>query len=394
MNLPKKNRIYLDFAATTPMDPLVLREMQPYFSEKFGNPNSPHETGREALLAVDSARDKTAELFNSESEEIVFTSGATESNNLAIRGVIKKYQKVLKIPEIITTKIEHPSVLNTCRDLERQGVVVKYLPVKNNGIVDVSKLSELVSENTALISVMYVNNEIGTIQPVREIGKFVTKLNLQRKTPITFHTDAVQAVGSLNCDVKHLHVDLLSASGHKIYGPKGVGCLYIKSGTPIMGIQTGGDQESGLRAGTLDVPSIVGFGKASELCIRRGVGDKKRMSKLRDWAFTEIMHFLPEAQISGEVGDLRIPNNLHLRVDGVDGNDIMFLMDNKFNISVSTGSACTVGAAEPSKVLREMGINKTRLREGVRVTIGRTTTKAEMIAFIKAYVSCIAIIKK
>ncbi|MFA6524730.1 MAG: cysteine desulfurase family protein [Patescibacteria group bacterium] len=387
--MQKKENIYLDYAATTPMDPLVLKAMEPYFISKFGNPNSPHLIGQEALRAVDQAREKIAQFINCATMEIVFTSGATESNNLAIRGVIKSYQRVIKNPEIIITEIEHPSVLNTCLDLEKQGIVVKYLRVNKEGIVDASSLNKLISDSTALVSVMYANNEIGTIQPVREIGKLISKLNRNRKYPIVFHTDAVQAAGTLHCDVQNLHVDLMSLSGHKLYGPKGVGALYVKHNTAITEMQTGGDQEYALRAGTLPVPMIVGMGKAVELCFLRQDKDRKYMAKLRDWTMRQLMIKLPALKITGALGDLRLANNMHLRMDGIDGNDIMFILDSESHIEVSTGSACSAGAPEPSKVLKAMGMNEKKSREGVRVSIGRLTTKVQLTKFVTAYTNAV-----
>ncbi|MBU2228990.1 cysteine desulfurase, partial [Patescibacteria group bacterium] len=293
MNSKIKNRIYLDYAATTPLDPLVVKAMEPYFVTKFGNPNSPHTFGQEALIAVDKAREVLAKFCNCSLGEIIFTSGATESNNLAIRGVIRKYQQIIEKPEIITTRIEHPSVLNTCRDMENQNMKVKYLSTGSDGIVKIANFKKLITDSTALVSVMYANNEIGTIQPIREIGKLLENINKNRKTPVLFHTDAVQAAGTLKCDVDYLHVDLLSLSGHKIYGPKGVGSLYVKNGTPIHGIQTGGDQEYTLRAGTVPVPNIVGFGKAVDLLIYHQEQDKKRMEFLRNWTFEQIVKLMP-----------------------------------------------------------------------------------------------------
>jgi len=394
MNSKKQKRIYLDYAATTPMDPLVLKEMEPYFVTKFGNPNSPHAFGQETLVAVDKAREMLAEFCNCSSNEIIFTSGATEGNNLAIRGVIKKYQKIIKKPEIISTRIEHPSVLATCSDIENQGVGIKYLPTNKNGTVNISGLEKLINDSTVLVSVMYANNEIGIIQPIREIGKLLNKLNKNRKTPIVFHTDAVQAVGTLNCDTKYLHVDLLSISAHKIYGPKGVGALYVKSGTPITGIQTGGDQEYNLRAGTIPVPIIVGFGKAIELLKTYQKKDKEKMTLLRDWAFNEIVNVVPDIKITGELNNSRLANNLHLRVDEVNGEDVMFLLDTEANIAVSAGSACTAGATEPSKVLKEIGFDQKKSKEGLRITLGRMTTKSEMNTFVSKYISALKKLRK
>lgn len=394
MTLQQKNRIYLDYAATTPMDPLVLKAMEPYFIEKFGNPNSPHAYGQESLIAVDYAREMLATFLNCSSKEIVFTSGATESNNLAIRGVVKKYQKIVKKPEIISTGIEHPSVLNTCHDLADQGIGLKYFSSSKDGVMNIADLQKLITDSTVLVSVMYANNEIGTIQPIRAIGKLLRRINKDRKIPILFHTDAVQAAGTLNCDVRHLHVDLLSLSAHKIYGPKGIGALYVKNGIPISKIQSGGDQEYNLRAGTIPVPNIVGFGKAVDLLITHQEKDKKKMTSLRNWAHREIVKSIPDVKISGKLDSSRLANNLHLRVDKINGGDIMFLLDSQANIAVSTGSACSTGAPEPSKVLTEIGLSQKKSQEGLRVTLGRMTTKHEMSKFVSSYVSAVNTLKK
>ncbi|MFA6271483.1 MAG: cysteine desulfurase family protein [Patescibacteria group bacterium] len=392
--MQKKEKIYLDYAATTPMDPLVLKTMEPYFISKFGNPNSSHLIGQEALQAVDQAREKIAQFANCITREVVFTSGATESNNLAIRGVIKSYRRVIKNPEIITTEIEHPSVLNTCLDLEQEGTIIKYLKINDKGIIDISEFNNLISDSTVLVTIMYANNEIGTIQPIREIGKAISKINKDRKYPIVFHTDAVQAAGTLSCDVQHLHVDLMSFSGHKIYGPKGIGVLYVKKGTSVAAMQTGGDQEYALRAGTLPVPMIVGMGKAVELCNLRQDEDRRNMTKLRDWTMHQLVEKLPALKITGAIGELRLANNLHLRIDGIDGNDIMFILDSVSQIEISTGSACSAGAPEPSKVLKAMGMNEKKSREGIRVSIGRQTTKFQMTRFVTAYIKAVEKLKE
>jgi cysteine desulfurase len=383
--MKKPERIYLDFAATTPADPLVVSAMLPFFSSKFGNPSSIHQKGQESLQAVDQSREKVAKLLNCSAGEVIFTSGATESNNLAIRGVISKYRNYVENPEIITTRIEHPSVLNTCLDLEKQGIRVKYLPVNAKGVADISALSRMITDSTALVTVIYANNEIGTIQPIREIGKLLAKINQNRTNPIVFHSDAVQAVGTLNCNVQYLHLDLLSLSGHKIYGPKGVGALYVRKNLPFEGIQKGGDQEYALRAGTLPVPLIVGFGVAASLSQKRCELDRSKMEKIRDRAYKKIKDTLPDVILAGDMGEAILVNYMHLRVAGIPGDDIMFLLDTKYGIEISTGSACSAGAPEASKVLLAMGLDEKKSREGIRVSIGRTTTSREMDRFVRAY---------
>ena len=260
-------KIYLDYAASTPVDEEVLDEIMPYFSQKFGNPSSIHSFGQEALEAVNKARQQVADFLNCNSSEIIFTSGATESNNMTIKGIVKASD--IKNPHLITSVIEHHCVLNSCKAVEKEGTEVTYLRVNKDGLVDLEDIEKAIKKNTILISIMYANNEVGTIEPIAEIGKLLKKINLEReknKLPkVYFQTDAVQAINYLDCNVDNLGVDLLSLSGHKIYGPKGVGVLYIRQGTKIKKLQQGGEQESNLRAGTHNVPGIVGLGKAISL---------------------------------------------------------------------------------------------------------------------------------
>ncbi|MFH1427791.1 MAG: cysteine desulfurase family protein, partial [Patescibacteria group bacterium] len=279
--------IYLDHSATTPLDNKVLKEMLPYFQEKFGNPSSIHGFGQEAIAGVDKARLELAIFLNCSSEEVIFTSGATESDNLAISGVIKALKKQgIKKPHVITSAIEHDAILEPCMELERQGIEVTYLGVKKNGVIDIEKLKKEIKDNTVLVSIMYVNSEVGSIQPIREIGKIIKKINEKKLNdwkkrrpserggkprPIYFHSDATQALNFLNCDTKFLHVDLMSLSGHKIYGPKGVGALYVKKDTLLSALQLGGHHENNRRSGTLNVTGIVGLGTAVKLLSKREV---------------------------------------------------------------------------------------------------------------------------
>ncbi|PIY97291.1 MAG: cysteine desulfurase NifS [Candidatus Kerfeldbacteria bacterium CG_4_10_14_0_8_um_filter_42_10] len=384
MNKKNQKLIYLDHAATTYLDQTVQKRLKPFERKDYGNPNSMHSAGRRALAAVDCARKQVANFLSCAFQEVVFTSGATESNNLAIRGVIKAYQeRGVRRPEIITTKIEHRSVLKTCLDLEKEGIGLKYLPVNSDGMVDPRLLLKLISDSTALVTIMYANNEIGVIEPIRELGKIIKKANGLRKRPIVFHTDAVQAAQYLDCDIDYLQVDLLSLSGHKLHGPKGIGALFVRRGTPIKPVQTGGDQEHGLRAGTLNVAGIIGLGKALELVFESRLENSKKVSRLRDWVIKEISN-IPEAKIIGPIQDKRLPNNIYFRIKGILGEDLVFIMDNKFNIAIATGSSCSAGAAEPSTVLLALGLDGRKAKEGIRVTLDQSNTLAELRFFIKA----------
>lgn len=380
--------IYLDHAATTPMASQVIKVMESLQKEIFGNPTSPHFIGRKAQAVVDQARKTVANFLGTSHSEIIFTSGATESNNLAIRGVVKTYQEVVKHPEIITSPVEHHSVLETCKDLEKEGVKIIYLPVNQEGLVKINHLEKLITPDTVLITIMYVNNEIGTIEPIKTIGKTINLINQEKlknkkqSLPILFHTDAVQAVPFLNCQVDYLGVDLLSFSGHKINGPKGVGVLFKRKGIPFLKIQTGGDQEYNFRAGTQNVPGIVGLGKAIELCQKSQRSYYKKMNQLQAWLITQLEKARTELKLTGPRGKLRIPNNVHVRVNGVLGEELMFLFDQKAQIAVSTASACTAGATRISSVLLALGLSEQEAKEGLRITMGKTTTETDLKKFI------------
>lgn len=377
-------KIYLDYAATTPVDEEVLEDMMPYFSEKFGNPSSIHTFGQEALEGVDKARQQVADFLGCSASEIIFTSGATESNNMAIKGIIKatKNEKLKAknfIPHIITSAIEHHCVLNSCKAAEKEGVEVTYLKVDKDGLVNPGDLKKAIKENTILISIMSANNEVGTIEPIAEIGKIIKEKNIEReknKLPkIYFHTDAVQAANYLDCDVDKLGVDLLSLSGHKIYGPKGIGILYIRRGTKIKSIQQGGEQEYNLRAGTHNVPGIVGIGKAISLIPKH----RKKMEdirKLRDYLIYEILKNIPNTKLNGSQ-EFRLPHNANFSFQGVEGESILMLLDQE-GIAVSTGSACSSASLEPSHVLSAMGIPPEIAHASVRFTLGKDTTKEEI----------------
>lgn len=406
------------------MDKRVFEAMKPYFLKNFGNPSSIHGFGQEAMSAVDKAREKLAQFLNCEPNEVVFTSGATESDNLAVKGVIKALLRQYQTPQppftrgavhdsplvkggeggykegslhIITSSIEHSAILEPCRELEKEGVRVTYLPVKKNGVVDVEEFKKAIKENTALVSIMYVNNEVGSIQPIREIGKIINNINEKRlrqwqkinpndrgeKSPrIYFHTDATQAVNFLNCDAKWNYIDLLSLSGHKIYGPKGIGALFVKSGTPILALQTGGHQEKNIRCGTLNVPGIVGLGKAIELLDKKSVEKtSKKIAKLRDLLVAGILKNVPRAILNTD-RENSAPSHAHFSFLGAEGESMLISMD-LAGIAVSTGSACASGSLEPSHVLLAMGIKKEISHNSIRFTLGKFTTEAEIKKVIK-----------
>ncbi len=382
-------KIYLDYAATTPVDEEVLKEMMPYFSKKFGNPSSVHTFGQEALEGVDRARQQVADFLGCNASEIIFTSGATESNNMAIKGIIKatKNEKLKAknfIPHIITSAIEHHCVLNSCKAAEKEGVEVTYLKVDKDGLVNPEDAKRAIKENTILISIMSANNEIGTIEPIAEIGKVIKKINIEReknKLPkIYFHTDAVQAANYCDCDVDKLGVDLLSLSGHKIYGPKGIGILYIRRGTKIKSIQQGGEQEYNLRAGTHNVPGIVGIGKAISM-ISKHRKKTEDIKKLRDYLIDEILKNIPNAKLNGS-REFRLPHNANFSFQGVEGESILMLLDQE-GVAVSTGSACSSASLEPSHVLMAMGIPPEIAHASVRFTLGKDTTKEEIDLTLK-----------
>lgn len=382
-----KQKVYLDYASTTPLDPRVFAAMKPYFSAKFGNPMSLHSFGRIANDAVEKARREVADFFSCEAREIVFTSGATESNNFAIKGAAIAFLAANKKtkPHIITTQFEHSCVLSSCKKLEQQGIAeVTYLGVPKDGVVRQNELIKAIRPNTVLISVMYVNNEIGTVQPIKEIGEKVYEMNADReikKHPkILFHTDAVQAVNYLDCRVNNLAVDFLTASAHKIYGPKGVGCLYIRNRAPIMRIQDGGSHEFGLRAGTLNVPGIVGLGEALQIVNKERSKNFKIVEKLRDYILSRIMQEIKDVRINGSKTK-RIPNNLNLNFKDVEGEGLLLGLD-LAGVAVSTGSACSSGDLKPSHVLTAIGISEEESHGSLRVTLGKHTTKQDADYFI------------
>jgi len=400
------NKIYLDHSATTPLDKRVLEEMMPYFVEKFGNPSSIHCFGQEALSGVDVARERVANFLNCSPLEIVFTSGATESNNLAIKGLIRNLTKKNNAKvHIITSLIEHSAVLEPFMELEAEGVEVSHVPVDDNAVIRMDKLEKMIKDNTVLVSIMHVNSEIGSIQPIREIGKMIKKINDKRLNDwkkkstdergekpqrIYFHTDATQAINFLNCDVEWNYVDLLSMSSHKIYGPKGVGALYVKNGITLVPLQRGGHHEKNLRSGTLNVPGIVGMGKAiSLLGNREEKGEKtkeqnknnNKISELRDYLISEVQKNISDVVLNTN-REKATPSHAHFSFLGVEGESALLSLDME-GVAVSTGSACASGSLKASHVLIAMGIKKEIAHNSIRFTLGKNNTKSEIDSVLR-----------
>ena len=367
-------RIYLDYAATTPLDPRVLEAMLPYMTEQFGNPNSIHSFGREARLAVDEAREKIAQLLNCQPSEIVFTSGGTESDNLALRGVAEAYGH--KGNHIVTTAIEHHAVLRTCRALEDKGFSVTYLPVDEHGLVSPEQVAEAVNEKTVLVSIMYANNEIGTIEPIAEIVKAVK----EKRPDIVVHTDAVQTVGHIPVDIQELGVDLLSFSAHKFYGPKGIGGLFVRKGVRLVPQVTGGGQERNRRSGTENVAGIVGMARALELAVEEMPTELPRLQALRDELIEGVLNSVPESRLNGHP-NLRLPHNANFSFRGIDGETLLLQLD-MHGIAASSGSACSSGSLEPSHVLLALGLDYELAIGSLRITLGRFTTREHIVRLL------------
>lgn len=382
--------IYLDHAATTPLDQEVQKAMQPYFSKIFANPGSIHTAGQEALTAIDKARAQVASFLNCETNEVIFTSSATESNNLALKGIIDATE--VKKPHIITTNIEHPAILEVVKNLKDRRIEVTILPVEHDGVVNTNVVRKAIKDKTVLVTIMYANNEIGTIQPIKEIGEIIKKVNKKRSNKIYFHTDATQAAGYLNCDTKNIKVDLLSLSGHKIYGPKGVGILFVKQGTKIKPIQYGGHQEFNLRAGTLNVPGIVGIGEALNLVKKNREVNNKRVQALRDKLTNKILKEIPESHLNGSQTKC-LPNIVNISFDKVEGESIVLNLDFE-GIEVSTGSACASGSLEPSHVLLALGLSHLQAHGSIRFSFGKNNTMEEVNRTAEALKKIIARLRK
>lgn len=363
--------IYMDYHATTPVDQRVVEEMLPYFTTHFGNAASrTHRFGWQAEAAVDEAREKLAEFIGADSEkEIVFTSGATESDNLAIKGVAEYYKP--KGNHIITTVIEHKAVLDTCKRLEKEGFTVTYLPVDTTGLVDPEAVRAAITDKTILVSVMLANNEVGTVQPLEAIGA------ITRERGVLFHTDAVQGVGRVPFDVNKVNADLVSLTAHKIYGPKGVGALYVRRSKPrvrLVAQMDGGGHERGNRSGTLNVPGIMGFAKAAEIMMKEGSAENERIVALRDRLHERITSRLEQVTLNGHKTQ-RLPGNLNISFSFVEGEGLLMALK---DVAVSSGSACTSASLEPSYVLRSMGLDDELAHSSIRFGLGRFTTEAEV----------------
>lgn len=362
--------IYMDYHATTPCDPRVFEEMRPYFTEVFGNAASRnHEFGWRAEEGVENARKQVADLIGASSKEIVFTSGATESDNLAIKGVAEMYYE--RGDHIITVVTEHKAILDTCKKLEKRGFKVTYLPVGSDGLISPDDVRNAITDKTILVSVMHVNNEIGVIQPIGEIGKVC------KEKGVIFHTDAVQSVGKIPFDVNELNVDLVSLSGHKIYGPKGVGALYVRRRNPRVQLTPmidGGGHERGMRSGTLNVTGIVGLGKAAELAKLEMVEESERVFALREKLRKGIMDEIPEVYINGHETK-RVPGNLNISFAYVEGESLLMGIS---DIAVSSGSACTSASLEPSYVLKALGVGEELAHSSIRFGVGRFNTEEEV----------------
>jgi cysteine desulfurase len=361
----------MDYAATTPVDKEVLDVMIPYFDEIYGNASSIHTFGRDAFDIIERSREQVSDIINSKSDEIIFTSGGSESDNLAIKGIAYKNKDKRKFEgnHIITCSIEHPAVLEVCKHLEKQGFNVKYLPVDKYGLINVEDLKDAISKNTFLITIMFANNEIGTIQPIKEIGV------IAKENEILFHTDAVQAIGKMPIDVNKLNIDLLSISSHKIYGPKGVGALYIKKGIKLEPLIHGGAHEKGLRSGTYNTPGIVGLGKACELGKKRMEKDARYMEKLRDILIENILT-IDESYLNGHP-ERRLVNNAHFRFTAIEGESLSLMLDDK-GIAGSTGSACSSHKLQASHVLLAIGLKPEEAHGSLRLSIGRNSSKEEV----------------
>jgi cysteine desulfurase len=377
-------RIYFDNAATTPVDPEVVSAMLPYFSEVFGNPASLHYFGRQANNAVENARAAAADFIGAKPEEIIFTSGGTESDNFALKGIA--YANSSKGRHIITSNIEHHAVLESCEFLESNGFKVTYLPVEPNGILNPDEVKKAISTETVLISVMHANNEIGSIQQIREIGR------IAKENKIFFHTDAVQSFGHIPINADELNIDMLSASAHKIYGPKGVGLLYIRKGTKIQPFLNGGSQEKKLRASTHNVPGIVGFGKAIELASKNMGKETLQLVNLRDKLISGIFANIDNIKLNGDSRQ-RLPNNVNFSIKFVEGEGMVLGLDLE-GIAVSSGSACTSGSLEPSHVLRAIGRTADLAHGSVRFSFGKFNTMEEVDYALEKFIKIVSRLRK
>lgn len=371
--------IYVDNAATTKIEEAVVEEMLPYLKEEYGNPSSIYSIGRNARKAVEKAREQVAKAIGAKPSEIYFTSCGSEADNTALKGIMCASQN--KKSHIITSQIEHPAILDTCKALEKQGFCISYIPVNENGIVNIEELEKAITKDTALVSVMVANNEIGTIEPIKKIAQ------IARKNGVLFHTDAVQAIGNIPVNVEDLGVDLLSMSAHKFHGPKGVGALYVRSGVPFDKFINGGHQERNKRAGTENVASIVGMGKAIELACEQLAENKSHMEELREYYFEQILQKIPYIRINGD-REQRLPGNTNISFRFIEGESLLLNLDMK-GICASSGSACTSGSLDPSHVLLAIGLPHEIAHGSLRVTFSKDNTKEEVDILVKNLVEIV-----
>ncbi len=364
--------IYFDHAATTAVAPEVKEAMEPYFCENYGNASSLYELGYKSKEAINIARVNVAKAINAKPNEIYFTSCGSESDNLAIKGVARAHRQ--NGNHIITSRIEHPAVINTCRQLEKEGFRVTYLNVDKNGFIDLEELKNSINSKTILVSIMFANNEVGTIEPIKEISRIVHSNN------VIFHTDAVQAVGNVKIDVKEMGIDLLSMSAHKFYGPKGVGALYVRDSIDFIQLQNGGHQENDKRAGTENVAGIVGLGKAIEIANENVMQNNEKLLNLRNYCIEQIKNRIPYIRINGDLNS-RLPGNINISFLYVNGKDLVKLLAKK-GICTSSGSACSSGLPQPSHVLLAMGLSEDIASSALRITLGKENTKEEIDYFV------------
>jgi cysteine desulfurase len=364
----RKNKIYLDYAATTPVDPRVLKAMEPYFSKKFGNTMSLHSFGQEAKTALEESREIVADLMGAKPSEVIFTSSATESNNLALKGVAFANRK--KGNHIIISSIEHSCIMESAKWLEKQGFEITRLKVDKYGLVDPEDVKKAIKKETILVSIMHANNEIGTIEPIEEIGKIC------KERGVYFHTDAAQTFGKIKINVNKMNIDLMTVSSHKMYGPKGVGALFVREGVKIEPILHGGGHEMGLRSSTVNVAGIVGFAKACEIAKKEMEKEAKRLTKLRDKLIKGVLEKIPGSHLNGHPTK-RLPNNANFWFEGVEGESIVIQLD-LLGIAASTGSACSTEKLEPSHVLLAIGLRPEQAHGSLRLSLGRWTTEKDI----------------
>ena len=374
-------KVYMDYSATTYTKPEVLEEMIPYFTENFGNPSSLYSMSDAPREAINTARQRVAKAINADKNEIFFTAGGSESDNWILKGIA--FANKNKGNHIITTKIEHHAILHACKFLEKNGFEVTYLPVDEYGFINLEDLKNAIKDTTILVSIMFANNEVGTIQPIKEIGEIC------KEKKIYFHTDAVQAVGHVNIDVKDMNIDALSMAGHKFYGPKGIGAMYLRKGIKIENLIHGGAQERGKRASTENVPGIVGIGKAIELATSEMETESKRLSELRDKLIKGLVEAIPYAKVNGPSGDKRLPGNVNLSFIGIEGETLLLDL-NDAGIFVSTGSACASASLNPSHVLLALGLPHEVAHGSLRLTLGAGTTEEHVDYALKVIPEIVA----